>query len=482
MNYRIVFQTLGKILLVESVLLIIPLIFSVIYQENHLYIPFIITILLSLIIGSVLYFLNKKTNNNLFAREGLAIVSLSWIIISLIGCLPYIFSKEIPNFFDALFETVSGFSTTGATILTDVEKLSKSLLLWRAFTQWIGGMGILVFVLAILPNIDPRTIYILKAESTGPEVGKLVPKIKLSARILYGIYIFLTILLIILLWIGDMPFYDSIVHAIATAGTGGFSIKNQSISAYSSLYSEIIITVFMLIFSINFYLFYLILIGQGLRILKNEEFRWFIIIVLISISIITLNNVNTFNNFFISLKNSSFQVSSIMSTTGFSTYNFNTWPSLSKWVIVILMFFGGCAGATSGGMKISRIIILFKSVINEIKTSIRPHQVSTIRFNGKPVDNKIIKGISSFFIAYMFLLIFGTLIISIDNFDIITNFTSVLTCLSNVGPGLNIIGPTGNFSVFSNLSKLFLSLLMLTGRLEIFPILVLFTPKMWRKI
>lgn len=482
MNYRIVLQTLGKILILEAILLIVPLIVSFIYHEKHLYLPFIITIFVTAVIGLLLVFLLKKPNKMIFAKEGFAIVSLSWILISLFGCLPFIFSNEIPNFFNAFFETVSGFSTTGASILNNVEDLSRGLLFWRSFTIWIGGMGILVFVLAFLPNINERSMYILKAESSGPKIGKLVSKTKITARILYGIYITLSITLIILLSIGDMPLFDSVIHGLSTAGTGGFSMKNNSIGAYNSLYSEIVITIFMLLFSTNFNLFYLILIGQSKQILKNEEFLWYLGIVFIAITIITLNTLNTFGNIFTALRHSSFQVASIISTTGFSSYDFNTWPTLSKWVIIILMFTGGCAGATCGGIKISRIGILFKSIINEIKISIHPRQVTTIRYEGKPVEKQIIKEVSSFFIAYIFILLIGTLIISIENYDLVTNFTTVLSCLSNIGPGLSAVGPMGNYSIFSSFSKLFLSFIMLAGRLEIFPILILFSPKMWKKL
>lgn len=481
MNYRLIFHTLGKILLVEAGLLLLPLLVSIIYQERSLYFPFIISILILVLISSMLIFFIKKDNSSFFAKEGFMIVSLGWIFISLFGCLPFIISKEIPNFFDAFFETVSGFTTTGSTILSDIESISKGLLFWRSFSHWIGGMGILVFVLAFLPNIDPRSMYILKAESPGPQVGKLVSKIKITARILYGIYLFLTLFQILLLVVGDMPLFDSVVNALATAGTGGFSIKNNSIAAYNSIYSEIIITIFMFLFAINFNLFYFILIGQGKRLFKNEELRWYLGIIVFAILIITLNTLSTFNNMSEALRYSSFQVASIISTTGFSTIDFNSWPELSKWTLVILMLTGGCAGATCGGIKISRIAILSKTVLSEIRNALHPHQITTIRFEGKKVDNHVIKGVAAFIIAYFFILIIGTLVISVDNLDSVTNFTAVISCLNNIGPGLSSIGPLGNFSIFSNFSKFFLSLIMLTGRLEIFPMLILFSPKLWRK-
>ncbi len=482
MNYRIVFRTLGKILFFESGLLILPLFISLLYKEKNALIGFFITILITLSVGLLLIYLIKKDDAPFFAKEGFAIVSLSWIFISLFGSLPFMISGEISNFFDAYFETVSGFTTTGSSILSDVESLSYGLLFWRSFTHWVGGMGILVFVLALLPNIDPRSMYILKAESPGPQVGKLVSKLRFTARILYSIYIVLTLILIILLYIGDMPLFDSIINSLGTAGTGGFSIKNTSIAAYNSLYAEILITVFMIIFAINFNIFYLILIGQFKQAFLNEELRWYLSIVFISILIITLNTLQVFQNFGEALRYSSFQVASIISTTGFSSTDFNNWPTMSKWVLVILMFTGGCAGSTCGGIKISRISILAKTVRNEIKLGLHPHQISNVKLENKKVENDILRGVTSFLIAYAFIIVLGTLIISIEGYDIVTSFTSVVTCIGNVGPGLNLVGPMGNFSIYSDFSKFFLSIVMLAGRLEIFPILMLFTPKMWRRI
>lgn len=480
MNYKIVFKVIGSILRVEAGLLLIPFLVSLIYQEN-LYLAYILPIVL-LIILSFLFKMKKTESTKIYAKEGFVIVGLSWILISLFGSLPFIISGEIPGFFDAFFETVSGFTTTGASILNDVESLSRSLLFWRSFSHWIGGMGILVFVLAILPNTDARSIYIMQAESPGPQSGKLVSKIRITARILYLIYIILTLILIILLSF-KIPFFDSACNGLATAGTGGFAIKNTSIGYYNSVYVDVVLTVFMVLFAINFNLFYFLLIGNIKSVLKSEELRTFLSIIIVAITLITVNllTANVFQTFGEALRHSSFQVGSIISTTGFSTTDFNLWPSFSKWILILLMFIGASAGSTGGGIKVSRIVIMFKMIIKEIKYNINPNRIIIINFEGKPVEPRVSKGVYSFFLAYIVILILGTLIISIDGFTLETNFTATLSCLSNIGPGFGSVGPFSSFSIYSNFSKAFLSLVMLAGRLEIFPILILFSPITWKK-
>lgn len=483
MNYRLIFNTLGRILKVESILMILPLIATIIYKENT-YLSFIIPTAATMFIGCMLS-LFKPKRKNLYAKEGFVLVGLSWIIISLIGCLPFIISGAIPSFIDAFFETVSGFTTTGASIVTDIDNWyvgRKSLLLWRSFTHWIGGMGVLVFILAILPNSDGQNIFILKAESTGPQIGKLVSKLKSTARILYLIYLIMTIIEMVLLSF-DMPIFDAIVHSLATAGTGGFGIKSDSLASYS-FYSQVIIGVFMFLFGINFNVFYLILVGKIKQVFKSEEVWWYIGIIILSGTCIALNLYitvgNIYQNITLALKDSFFQVITIMTTTGFATTDFATWPAFSQIVLFLLMFVGGCAGSTAGGIKVSRIAILFKSLRREIKKLIHPNSVTNIRFEGNRLDEGVVKGVSNYFTLIMIILTIGTLLISFNGFDFQTNITAMTSCLNNIGPGLgNIVGPMGSFADFNWFSKLILTLTMLIGRLEIYPILILFNPKVW---
>lgn len=479
MNYKMILNVIGKILLVEACLLLLPLMVSLIYQDHH-YLSFLITIGILIIAGLPLFFIKPK-NKRFYAKEGFVIVGLSWVLMSIFGCLPFIFSKEIPNFFDAFFETVSGFTTTGASILLDVEKMSKSMLFWRSFTHWIGGMGVLVFILAILPSSDGQNVQFLKAESTGPQVGKLVSKVRFTARILYLIYFALTILEIIMLLCGGMSFYDSLLMSFGTAGTGGFGIYNSSAGNFS-IYCQIVIGVFMLIFGVNFNLFYLILIGKFKQALHSEEMHWYLGIVAFSVISITINLVFSSNyTFAIALKDSFFQVSSIITTTGFSTVDYNTWPTFSKAILFILMFIGACAGSTGGGIKVSRIVILLKGIKREIKRIIHPKSVSHIKFEGETIDEATLKSVQSYFALFMVLFGFVFLIVSLDGLDFASTISAVAACMNNIGPGFNVVGPTGNFSSFSSLSKLVLSISMLIGRLEIYPILILFIPKIYSK-
>ena len=479
MNFKMIFYTIGNMLKVEALLLILPLIVSLVYQENT-YLSFLIPIAILTLVGFAISF-KKPKNRTMYAREGLVIVGLSWIFISLFGALPFVISKEIPNFIDAFFETVSGFTTTGASILEDVEVLSKGMLFWRSFTHWVGGMGVLVFIMAILPSSDGDTIHILRAESPGPQVGKLVSKIKVNARILYLIYFAMTIIEIVLLLFGKMPLFDSIVHSFGTAGTGGFGIKNSSVGGYNN-YCQIVIGIFMILFGINFNIFYFLLIGNFRQALKSEELRWYLSIIFIAIALITLNIMisDTSKVFSTTLKDSFFQVASIITTTGFSTTDFNAWPELSRSILVVLMFFGACAGSTGGGIKISRIAILVKASGREVRKLVHPHSVQNVRFEGASVKEDTVKGVFAYLSIFIIIFVLAVLLVSLDGKDFVTNFTSVAACINNIGPGLGLVGPMGNYSSFSAFSKIVLLISMLVGRLEIFPILMLFIPNMWR--
>ena len=484
MNYRMVLKMIGRLLIVEAALLILPLIVSFIYEEN-LYLSYLVPIALTFGIGFLLTRL-KLIHRDFFVKEGLVVVGLSWIILSLFGCLPFIISKSIPNFINAYFETISGFTTTGASILTDVEVLPHSILFWRLFTHWIGGMGILVFVLAILPASDGNTIHILRAESPGPVVGKIVSKVKISARILYCIYIILTLIQIIFLLFGDMPLFDSIVHSFATAGTGGFGIKNDSIASYS-VFCQNVIGIFMIIFGVNFNAFYLILIKNFKRLFKSEEIAWYFGIIILAITLISINLIidtpstlqNASNGSII--QTSFFHVASIITTTGFLTTDINAWPLLSKTIIILLMFIGACAGSTGGGMKVSRIAILAKNTKRSVKKLLHPRSVTNIRFEGEIVEEKVVSETLNYFIVIMLLFVAGLLILSLDpivnTFE--TSVSAMASCLNNIGPGFGSLSVS--FGGLNVLSKITLMLAMLIGRLEIFPMLILFSPKTWKK-
>lgn len=472
MNKKMIFKTLGNILIVEGIILIFPLLVSLIYKENTT-VEFIITILTALGAGISLSCI-KAENKHIYAKEGFIIVALSWIVVSLIGTLPFYLSGEITRFVDAFFETVSGFTTTGASILNDVESLSKGMLFWRGFTHWIGGMGVLIFVLAFLPQSEGQDVYIMKAELPGPVVGKLVSKVKMNARILYAIYAVLTLSQIIFLLIGGMPLFDSIVHTFSIAGTGGFSTKNISIAYYDSYYIDMVISIFMFLFGVNFNLYYLLLLKDFKSVLKSEELKWYTIIVLGFTAIITINTLDIHGSVLESFRYSFFQVVSIITTTGFMTDNYNLWPTLSQILILFLMIVGSCAGSTSGGIKISRAIILIKSTIASMKKMISHRSISTLKFDNKDIDKQVLEFACSYLIIYVMILLGSILLISFENLDLITTTTAALASLGNVGPGLgDIIGPVGNFSSLSDLSKLVLCFDMLAGRLELFPIIML---------
>jgi trk system potassium uptake protein TrkH len=481
MNYRMLGYLLGIILLIEAALLSVPTAVSMIFGEPVY--PFLITMAALLAISLPLA-AKKPKNTRIYAREGFVCVALAWLAMSLFGALPFVISGAIPSYVNALFETVSGFTTTGATILTEIESLPKGILFWRSFTHWIGGMGVLVLMLAVLPSDNGRAMYLLRAEVPGPTKDKLVPKMRQSAMILYGIYVALTVAEIIALLCTRMPFYDSVVNALATAGTGGFSVKNASIAAYNNPAAEWVIAIFMLIFSINFNLYYLILIGHVSQALKSEELRWFAIVVGTSTAVITLNILPTYDSFGLALRDAAFNVSSFISTTGFTTATYDAWPQLSQAILVLLMFIGGCAGSTCGGLKISRLLILIKSALRELRFTLRPREVRAVRVEDKPVDDDTIRGVNAYFSLFMLIFTLSTiLLLVIEQTDLLTAFTSVASCLNNVGPGLGEIGILGggSFGGFTVASKLLLSFNMLLGRLELFPILILFLPTSWSK-
>ena len=479
MNYSMVFRIVGRISGMLAVILLLPLAVSLLYGESVK--GFLAAIAIAAGFCALCLCLTRNKNIRMFSKEGFASVALSWIILSLIGAVPFTVEGEIPNYIDALFETVSGFTTTGASILESIETMSRGLLFWRSFTHWIGGMGILVLMMAVLPTSEQYSMFIMRAEVPGPEAGKLVPKVQHSSMILYLMYVFLTVLEIVLLVFGDMPLYDAVVHAFGTAGTGGFGIKAASIGAYNSAYIDIVISVFMLLFGANFNLYFLLLMRKAGAVIRNEELKCYFAIVAVSTVLIAVNITSLYGNFVTSLRYSLFQVSSIITTTGFSTADFNLWPEFSKILLVLLMMIGACSGSTAGGIKVSRIMILFRTANSEIKHMLRPNSYSSVRLNGKRVDRKIIHGALVFFLLYMLITLSCTLLLSLENHDAQTTVTSVIACISNVGPGLGMVGPAGNFAFYSGGSKLLLSLCMLMGRLEIFPIIMLFSPNTWKK-
>lgn len=479
MNYPTIFNNIGKILIVEAILLVFPAIGAIIYGEDTL-ISFALTI--AALAATGLICMRKKPDKaTVYAKESYVIVALSWILMSLFGALPFYISGYIPSFVDAFFETVSGFSTAGPTILRDIESLPKSLLFWRSFTQWIGGMGVLVFVIAVMPKTENSSMHVLRAEVPGPTVGKLVSKLRASARILYGIYCVLTLAQIILLAAGGMPLFDSIVNSLATAGTGGFSVLNNSIEGYNNLYFEMVIAVFMLIFGINFNLYYLFLIKHGKQAIKSEELRWYLGIVAGSVLVIAISLISTKHDAATSFRYAFFHVVSIISTTGYTITDFDAWPVIAKAVIVFLTVSGACAGSTCGGFKISRIVILIKSGLRDIKKAINPRSIETVKLDKKSVDENVVKSVSVLFAMYVMIIFVSIIFVAIDGRDIVTTSTAVLSCINNVGIGFGAVGPYGNYADFSVLSKLVLCFDMLAGRLELIPMLMLFSPYAWSR-
>lgn len=478
MNFGFITYIIGWILNFQGVFLLVPCIVAMIYNEKS-GIAFLLSSLISFAIGAL--FVRKKPKNRAFyAKEGFISVALGWIVLSVSGALPFLISGEIPDIFNALFESISGYTTTGATILSDVESLSKCILFWRSFTHWVGGMGVLVFVLCILPLADGNNMHLMRAESPGPSVGKLVPKVRSTATILYGIYTALTVIECILLLFGKMSLFDAITTSMATAGTGGFGIKNDSMASYS-MYIQNVVAIFMFIFGVNFNIYFLLLVRKPKEVLQSEELRTYLAIVLISTLIIGFNISSSFESIGTSIQQAFFQVSSIITTTGFSTVDFNHWPELSKFILIGLMFIGACAGSTCGGIKISRIIIAWKNLKNEISSFVHPKRVQIIRLEGRKVGNDVVKSVNVYFVLYFLIFIASVFLISIENRSFETNFTSVIATLNNIGPGLDGVGPMENFGEFNPLSKCVFMFGMLAGRLELIPMIILFSPWVWKK-
>ena len=482
MNYRMIKYTLGWLLMFEAAFFLIPMITAVCYGEWMTLLAFAVTGIICLGIGW-LCVRNKPEDTTIYAREGFVIVSLCWIMLSLFGCIPFLLSGSTTSFIDALFETASGFTTTGSSIFTEVESLPKAILMWRSFTHWVGGMGVLVFIMAFLPLGGGQNMHIMRAESPGPEVSKLVPRVKHTAVILYSIYLALTVVMFIVLLISGMSLFDAVNTAFATAGTGGFGIRNDSFASFSVI-QQIIVTVGMLVFSINFNSYYLIL-KLKFRDAINSEVRAFVLIVAAAIGIITLNIYQTYlaegKAITDALRDAAFSVASLISTTGFSTADFDLWPGLSKTVLVLVMFIGACAGSTGGGMKVSRLIIAFKGFAREINTLIHPRQVKQITIDKRPVDREVVRSVNAYLACYIMVFVGALMLISLDNHDLVTNFTAVAATINNIGPGLAAVGPTANFAHFSGFSKLVITFTMIAGRLELFPMLILFSPSTWKK-
>ncbi len=479
MNSSIIRYVLGCVLKIEAVLLLLPCIVALIYteQEGLWYLPVAAA---SMLLG-LLMTRRKPKDSVFYLKEGCITTSLSWIFLSFFGCLPFCLTGEIPSFTDALFETISGFTTTGASILSDVEALSHCSLFWRSFTHWIGGMGVLVFLLAILPLSGGSNINLMRAESPGPSVGKLVPKVKYTARILYLIYFGMTVIETILLLLGKMPLFDAICTSFGTAGTGGFGIKNDSFAGYSP-YLQWVVTIFMILFGINFNAYYLVIFGSIAKALKMEEIRYYLLTIAVSIAMIFFGILHTCASAFDALTQSAFQVASIITTTGFSTTDFNTWSSSCKIILVLLMFVGACAGSTGGGIKVSRFVILFKTVKKEFTSYIHPKSVKKIQMDEKPIDHETIRTVNVYIITFIVLFVLSVFLISFDDTDLITGFTAVAATINNIGPGLELVGPAANFGFFSHFAKYVLMFDMLAGRLELFPLLLLFHPSIWKDL
>lgn len=481
MNRRMIISTVGLMLLAEAGLLLLPLAVGLLYGEESVRAT-LLTIGIAVAAGLLLYLPARTKNRVIYAREGFLTVALCWLTVSAVGALPFFLSGQIPNYIDAFFEAVSGFTTTGASIMdgAQIESMSRGLLFWRSFTHWVGGMGVLVFIMALIPNLSERSIHIMRAEMPGPVVGKQLPRARDTAKILYIIYVGMTLVEIVLLCAGGMPLFDSMVHSFGSAGTGGFGIKADSIASYSP-YCQWVITVFMLLFGVNFNLYYLLLAKKFRAAAQSSECWYYLGIVAAAIVLICINVRSYFASFSDTLRAASFQVVSIITTTGYSTTDFDLWPHFSRTLLMVLMVIGACAGSTGGGMKVSRVVLLFKMAGRELKHVLHPRSVNTVKFEGKRIDGTTLKGVSSYLALYVICVILIVLVLSAENYDITTNLSATLSCFNNIGPGLSLVGPSGSFGIFNGFSKLVLSFAMLLGRLEIIPMLVLFSPSTWLK-
>lgn len=479
MNGKMTIYILGRMLGVEAIVLLAPTLVSVIYGEEG-WKAFLLTsailVLLYMVFGR-----KKPKDTTIYGKDGFVIIASAWILWSIFGALPFWISGAIPSYVDAFFETVSGFTTTGSTILTDIAAMPKGMNFWRCLTHWIGGMGVLVFVMVIVSLEDKNSMHLMRAEVPGPETDKLVPKARETARILYGMYLALTVMEVIFLLLGGMNLYDSVIHAFSTAGTGGFNNRNNSVAYYNSAYIEGVITIFMILFGINFNMYYFLLLKKVKAVFKNEELRAYIGIILGAAALITVNILQIYGSVLRAFRYAIFQVAAVITTTGFATADFNVWPEFSKIILMGVMIIGACAGSTGGGMKISRILIMLKSVKREMQRLLHPKSVNIVKVNGKKVKEETLQGVYVYFIAYVAIFVVSVLLISLNNFDFATTFSGVLTTISNVGPGISKVGPIENFSIFSDFSKIVFCLDMLIGRLEIFPFLMLFSPNLWRQ-
>ena len=477
MNTSMIRYILGQILKLQSLFLLLPSLTAIIYNEAA-FVPYITVAFSCFVLGVVMTW-DKPEDTVFYLKEGCVATALSWIVLSLSGAFPFVLTGEIPHFVDALFETASGFTTTGSSILSNVEALTHSSLIWRSFSHWVGGMGVLVFLLAVIPMSGGSNINLMKAESPGPSVGKLVPKIRSTARILYMIYIGLCIIMFFMLLLGKMPVFDALTTTFGTAGTGGFGIKNDSIASYSP-YIQWVVTIFMLLFGVNFNAYYLILFHNAKKAFKMEEVRWYFGIIFLSVFVIFTDLMQFYPSLGDAVRDSFFQVASIITTTGFATADFNLWSATSKSTLVLLMFVGACAGSTGGGLKVSRLMILVKTIFKELTSYTHPKSIVKIKMDGKPIEHEVVRSANVYFITYMIIFVVSIFCLTFENIDLISIFTAVTATFNNIGPGLEMVGPTANFAHFSDFSKLVMIFDMLAGRLELFPLLMLFHPEIWK--